>query len=138
MCSDGHFLLLLLTDHSVFLSSFICFVKINASKWVYLLRFRRYSIYSISRPGRLLTLWTLRVGAYSRWALIRGWALIKFFCLQDGRLFEVGANSRLGAYSNKYGISPFLDLAEQEDFTKYIPIQDFIDDNRRVRDQAKY
>ena len=39
------------------------------------------------------------------WALIRGWALIKFFCLQDGRLFEVGANSRLGAYSNKYGKS---------------------------------
>ena len=37
------------------------------------------------------------------WALIRGWALIKFFCLQDGRLFKVGANSRLGAYSNKYG-----------------------------------
>ena len=37
------------------------------------------------------------------WALIRGWVLIKFFCLQDGRLFEVGANSRLGAYSNKYG-----------------------------------
>ena len=39
------------------------------------------------------------------WALIRGWALIKVFCLQDGRLFEVGANSRLGAYSNKYGMS---------------------------------
>ena len=38
------------------------------------------------------------------WALIRGWALINFFCLEDGRLFEVGANSRLGAYSNKYGI----------------------------------
>ena len=37
------------------------------------------------------------------WAFIRGWALINFFCLQDGRLFEVGANSRLGAYSNKYG-----------------------------------
>ena len=33
-----------------------------------------------------------------------GWALINFFCLWDGRLFEVGANSRLGAYSNKYGI----------------------------------
>ena len=32
-----------------------------------------------------------------------GWALIKFFCLQDRRLFEVGANSRLDAYSNKYG-----------------------------------
>ena len=37
------------------------------------------------------------------WALIRGWALIKFFSLQDGRLFEEGANSRLGAYSNEYG-----------------------------------
>ena len=32
------------------------------------------------------------------------WALINFFCLYDGRLFEVGANSRLGAYSNEYGI----------------------------------
>ena len=34
-----------------------------------------------------------------------GWALINFFCLQDRLLFEVGANSRLGAYSNKYGTS---------------------------------
>ena len=40
------------------------------------------------------------------WALIRGWALINFFCLWNGRLFEVGANSRLGAYSNKYGKQP--------------------------------
>ena len=37
------------------------------------------------------------VGAYSRLGTIN------FFCLQDGRLFEVGANSRLGVYSNKYG-----------------------------------
>ncbi len=37
-----------------------------------------YRIYSIKRPGRLLNFWTSRVGAYSRWALIRGWALIKF------------------------------------------------------------
>ena len=37
------------------------------------------------------------------WALIRGFALINFFCLYDGRLFKVGTNSRLGAYSNKYG-----------------------------------
>ena len=33
-----------------------------------------YRIYSINRPGRLLIFWTLRVGAYSRWALVRGWA----------------------------------------------------------------
>ena len=39
---------------------------------------RMYRIYSINRPKRLLNFWTLRVGAYSRWALIRGWALIKF------------------------------------------------------------
>ena len=37
----------------------------------------KYRIYSINRPGRLLNFWTLRVGAYSRWALIRGWALIR-------------------------------------------------------------
>ena len=37
-----------------------------------------YRIYSINRPGRLLNFWTLRVGAYSRWVLIRGWAVIKF------------------------------------------------------------
>ena len=100
-----------------------------------------------------INFWTLRVGTNSRWALIRGWVLIKFspfstslvclFCnkaingnnktqrsnkawfLQNtltkklrireniflsliwvwvggvGHLFEVGANSRLGVYSNK-------------------------------------
>ena len=44
------------------------------------------------------------------WALIRGWVLIKFFCLQDGRLFKVGTNSRLGTYSNKYGKLEKIDL----------------------------
>ena len=33
-----------------------------------------------------------------------GWALINFFCLLDGCFFELGANSWLGAYSNKYSI----------------------------------
>ena len=42
------------------------------------LRILLYRIYSINRPGRLLNFWTVRVGTYSRWALIRGWALIKF------------------------------------------------------------
>ena len=37
-----------------------------------------YRIYSINRPGRLLNFWTLRVGSYQKWVLIRGWALIKF------------------------------------------------------------
>ena len=27
--------------------------------------------------GRLLTFFAFRIGAYSRWALIRGWALIR-------------------------------------------------------------
>ena len=33
-----------------------------------------------------------------------GWALINFFSLCDGRLFDLGANSRLSASSNKYGM----------------------------------
>ena len=36
-----------------------------------------YRIYSINRPGRLLNFWILRMGAYSRWALIRGWSLTR-------------------------------------------------------------
>ena len=35
----------------------------------------------------------------------RWWVLINFFYLKDGRLFEVGANSRLVAYLNKYSKS---------------------------------
>ena len=38
----------------------------------------------------------MRVATYSRWALIRGWALIKFLDLDEsGCLFKVGAYSRL-------------------------------------------
>ena len=38
-----------------------------------------YRTYSINRPGRLLNFWSLRVGTYSRWALIRGWAYTQIF-----------------------------------------------------------
>ena len=45
------------------------------------------------------------VGAYLSWSLRGGrWD-------GDGRLFEVGANSRLDAYSNKYGM-PALEEAK--------------------------
>ena len=43
------------------------------------------------------------VGERWGWAFIRGWALINFFCPLAECLLEVGANSRLGDYSNKYG-----------------------------------
>ena len=33
-----------------------------------------------------------------------GGRLLTFSTFRMGRLFEVGANSRLGAYSNKYGM----------------------------------
>ena len=48
-----------------------------------------YRIYSINRPERLLNFWALRVSAYSRWALLRGWALIQFspFSASEVRLF---------------------------------------------------
>ena len=32
------------------------------------------------------------------------WALINFFGFQGGRLFEVGACSKVGGQTNKYGI----------------------------------
>ena len=47
---------------------------------------------SLSGSGR-----EVGVGVY--W----GWALINFFCPLAECLLEVGANSRLGDYSNKYG-----------------------------------
>ena len=56
----------------------------------------------------------LGLGARSRAALIifffwhSRWALINFLDFQGWRLFEVGAYSRVGAFSNKYGnSSPF-------------------------------
>ena len=36
----------------------------------------KYRIYSINHPGRLFYFWNVIVGSYSRWVLIRGWALI--------------------------------------------------------------
>ena len=122
-----------------------------------------YRIYSINRPEHFLNFWTLRVGAYSRWALIKfsafstsavclfcnktinsnnktrrcnkarflwntlkktpssGKSLISTYSIFGGwggagHLFEFGweweeggegAYSRLGAYSNKYGILAF-------------------------------
>ena len=37
------------------------------------------------------------------WALFRGWALINSLDFQGGRLFEVGAYSKVGGESDKYG-----------------------------------
>jgi len=58
-----------------------------------------YSIYLINFPGRLLNFWTLRVGAYLRWVLTLGWALIKFspFSASDVCLFSnktINANNK--------------------------------------------
>ena len=36
-----------------------------------------FSLIGKRRGGRLLTFSAFRMGAYSRWALIRGWALIR-------------------------------------------------------------
>ena len=71
-----------------------------------------FRIYSINRPGRLLNFWTLRVGAYSRWAFIRGWALIKFspFSESEVCLFcnkTINANDKTRR-SNKAGFCKIL------------------------------
>ncbi len=52
-----------------------------------------YRIYSIKRPGRLLNFWTLRVGVYSRWTLIRGWALIKCLPFLASSMFILQENN---------------------------------------------
>ena len=44
-----------------------------------------YRIYSIKRPGRLLNFWTLRVGAYSRWALTKFSASSKLILQQNNK-----------------------------------------------------
>ena len=61
----------------------VCFQNIKTmfrtkSHTCWIIAYLPYRIYSINRLGRLLNFWTLRVGAYLRWVLIRGWALIKF------------------------------------------------------------
>ena len=51
--------------------------------------FLDYRIYSINPPGRLLNFWTLRVSAYSRWALIRGWAPVSYTHLTLPTIYSV-------------------------------------------------
>ena len=53
-----------------------------------------YRIFSIKRAGRLLNFWTLRVGAYSRWALNGGWALIKFSPFSASSEFLLQQNNK--------------------------------------------
>ena len=53
-----------------------------------------YRIYSIKHPGRLLNFWTLGVGTYSRWVLIRGWALIKCSPFSASSKFILQQNNR--------------------------------------------
>ena len=65
------------------------------------LRILLYRIYSINRPERLLNFWTLRVGAYSRWALIRGWALTGAYHLLALIKFSVFSASVVCLFCNK-------------------------------------
>ena len=67
------------------------------------------------KGGRLFEFERERMGW--GWALIQRWALINFFYLR------MGASSRLGAYSNKYGIF-FLSLSLNLD--SRIPLLQFV------------
>ena len=60
----------MLSSKEWFYSEQICWSNVSVN--------HKYSIYLINRPGRLLNFWTLRVGAYSRWALIWGCVFLKF------------------------------------------------------------
>ena len=52
-----------------------------------------HRIYLVKRPGRLLNFWTFRVGAYSRWAFIRGWAHTKFSPFSVSKEFILQQNN---------------------------------------------
>ena len=47
-------------------------------------------------PGRLLTFSAFRMGAYSRWALIRGYALIRINTVSRINKLSVGIRGRVG------------------------------------------
>ena len=57
----------------------------------------RWSSKKIITSTLLVHLRFLCAGCSLGWVLIRGWALINFSFLEEGRLFEAGANLRLGA-----------------------------------------
>ena len=46
--------------------------------------------------GRLLNFLAFRMGAYSRWALIRGWALIRINTVNIENMHMMGRSSGLG------------------------------------------
>ena len=46
----------------------------------------------MNRPRRVLNFWVLRVGAYSRWLLIRSWALTFFTIYECVHLTGLEAN----------------------------------------------
>ena len=48
----------------------IILFKVGFTLITFLSLISKYRIYSINRPGSLLNFWTLRVGAYMRWALL--------------------------------------------------------------------
>ena len=65
---------------------FIAFYQLVVSPWGSDTNNRKYSF---GRPGRSIKFWALIKGAYSRRALVRGWALIKF------SLFSASSKSNL-------------------------------------------
>ena len=62
--------------------------------------------------GRLLTFSAFRMGAYSRWALIRGWALIRINTVIQGQDTTPSSTSRL-----RLGIDGETDLLANSFFT---------------------
>ena len=53
--------------------------------------------------GRLLTFSTLRMGAYSRWALIRGWAVIRINTVGELKRAKECHESALAIYLKRHG-----------------------------------
>ena len=63
----------------------------------------RIRLTSLFKAGRLLTFSAFRMGAYWRWALIRGWALIRINTV----LYRIRSLSNGASISINFLIQPF-------------------------------
>ena len=61
----------------------------------------------LSAPGAYLIFWTLRVGAYERWELIRDWALIKFSAFSSSVICLFFNKTRNGNNKTRYNKARF-------------------------------
>ena len=62
--------------------------------------------------GRLLTFSSFRMGAYSRWALIRGWALIRINTVSQRSFIIIGLDHIYHLVNQSTNYRPFFENSD--------------------------